>query len=1066
MTDERNLTHEQATAVFDDAPCGIGVFTELTDAPLFLNKAYYELVGYTKEAYQNQIGNDHKKLIFSEDIPLFVQYNKRFYETRTIKNLQYRIVRADGSIRWVKLNISDVLFAGKNASLCYFLDMTSEKNAATQLELVSDNIGDSISVFNVKNGKEVLVYANDNFYKLAGYRREDYRHNPHEHNMRFLNTGDRQNIKNAVKESLGTGKVIEVIYSFLGADNRFHWLRRRLKAIPQGENNDFTLISVTQDISEKKNKELKRAKEAQAFDELERKLSSDQNKLISIFKFNLTKDTVVSAQRKGMSFADLTQFSGINSYSKQYGPQVFENQMEFMKIFSRENFLQTEASGESISHVYQRYSDTGDIIWAKTRVIFSTSPYTGDKIALLYTFDITEEKTVQIAMRKVSESNFDFVFIIDVKKDQIIQAIFNTKLKEEYKNRLKTRYQGKPIGYSNYTTEFFNCYCKEAPEEAIAANSAGVLIEKLEENDTYSNIVKLIRPLSNTPQYLLYRYTYLDETKAKVLATRTDITDSYLKEKQVQAELSMALQRANEANKAKTAFLSAVSHDMRTPLNGILGLTELMLDSISEPRLREDLMQVKNSGHYLLNLINDTLDVNKIESGSLALSPTICEGKEVIKSVLKLAQPNLRAKDIDLKLEIKPLPYTTLFIDIGRIEQVVLNVLGNAIKFSPKGGSIELTMENISVENNIITDRIIIRDHGIGMSKAFLNHIFEPFRQEHQHNKTKYQGTGLGMSITKQILDLMGGEIFVESTQGVGTAVTFTLPMPIATREQIMEAKQKDAIHESDAELRGKRVLLCEDHLLNITITTRLLDRIGVLVDVAENGEIGYQKFISSENGYYDAILMDIRMPVMDGLQATRAIRSAEHPQALTIPIIASTANAFDSDVEEARNAGMNAHISKPIIPEKLYAVLAEELQKASTKGMFSFLDTKRKQKVLVVDDMEVNRAVMEAALNEEYDVLTAGSGTATLQILKDTKDIAAVITDIQMPTMSGVELIRTIRRDSSYDRVALIANTQYGDPNQEESLLLCGADDFVYKPTKPAVITARLQNVLLKYGK
>ncbi|MDO4557209.1 MAG: response regulator, partial [Lachnospiraceae bacterium] len=466
----------------------------------------------------------------------------------------------------------------------------------------------------------------------------------------------------------------------------------------------------------------------------------------------------------------------------------------------------------------------------------------------------------------------------------------------------------------------------------------------------------------------------------------------------------------------------------------------------------QDLIHMELSGRYLLNLINDTLDVNKIESGKLELNPVVCDGRTVFNNVVTLLKPQLVEKNIEFSIEAENLPFNTLYIDVGRVEQIVMNVLGNAIKFTPEGGKIRFKMENISVGNGVILDRVSIEDNGVGMSEEFIPHLFEPFSQEHGGSTTSYQGTGLGMAITKEIIELMGGEISVESIVGKGTKFVFTLPLPIATEEQKAAWKAAQRMDSAAKTLKGKRVLLCEDHPLNTTIATRLMAKKGILVDHAENGKVGVEMFRASALNYYDTVLMDIRMPEMDGIEATRAIRRLNRRDAKRVPIIAMTANAFHEDEKQALDAGMDAHLAKPIDTGKLYDTLEYYMQ-----AEHPYI----RKKILVVDDIPLNRTVIIESIKADYDTLEAENGNEAMNILRNTAGIDAVITDIQMPHMDGKELIRQIRADRDFNHIAILANTQYGDAEQEEELLSIGADDFLYKPTKPRIIKFRLDNIL-----
>jgi signal transduction histidine kinase/CheY-like chemotaxis protein/ketosteroid isomerase-like protein len=535
----------------------------------------------------------------------------------------------------------------------------------------------------------------------------------------------------------------------------------------------------------------------------------------------------------------------------------------------------------------------------------------------------------------------------------------------------------------------------------------------------------------------------------RMLGVLRDVDKEWLEQNR---SLQRALNEAENANMAKTSFLSRMSHDMRTPLNGILGLTTIMKESTSDQKILDDLTELELSGNYLLNLINDTLDVSKIESGKMELHPTICDGRKIFNSALGMAKTNMRNKNITFTVCADNLPFSTLYVDKGRIEQVVMNILGNAIKFTPEGGKIELTMKNLYIKDGVIVDRLTVKDNGVGMSQEFLSHIFEPFVQENMSLTSSYEGTGLGMTITKQLLELMGGSIKIESEQGKGTSVTFTLPLSIATEEQIIQHKKITALDQSHVELEGKRILLCEDHPLNARIAVRLLTGRGAFVECARDGSEGVQMFEESAHNYYDAILMDIRMPVMDGLEATKRIRALSRRDARFVPIIAMTANAFENDVKQTKDAGMDAHLSKPVRVEELFSTLEE---------LLSIDHDSRKQQVLVVDNVKANRTLVRSAIEQDFEVLEAKDGNEALEILEKYRGIDVIIMDIQMSGMDGAELIRQVRSNPDYNHIVIIATTQFGDAEQEENLLAMGANDFVYKPTTLKIVEMRVRNAL-----
>ena len=443
-------------------------------------------------------------------------------------------------------------------------------------------------------------------------------------------------------------------------------------------------------------------------------------------------------------------------------------------------------------------------------------------------------------------------------------------------------------------------------------------------------LIIFIPILGNVFQQFVYGYptiwicmTFMVSAVYIHIQNKRNMVEQEAKNKILQA----ALEQAEQANAAKTAFLSRMSHDMRTPLNGILGLTSFLQEQVTDAHVLNDLADLKTSGQYLLNLINDTLDVSRIESGKLELHPSVCQGQALWKDILKLVRPSIKDKKIDFQVQIEKIPSDLLFVDKSRFEQIMMNILTNCVKFTSEGGRIELTVTNLGIRNDVIMKHIIIKDNGIGMSKEFLPHLFEAFAQEDSSRTSSNNGTGLGMAIVKQLLELMGGKIAVESIRGKGTTFILDLPIPLATTELLEQWQEKRYNQENRAILQHKRILLCEDHPLNRKIAERLLASKGMQVENAENGALGVAMFAHSPVHYYDAVLMDIRMPVMDGIEAATKIRALDRGDSKVVPIIAMTANAFDDDLEQTRKAGMNAHISKPVDRELFFKVLAEQIE-------------------------------------------------------------------------------------------------------------------------------------------
>lgn len=376
--------------------------------------------------------------------------------------------------------------------------------------------------------------------------------------------------------------------------------------------------------------------------------------------------------------------------------------------------------------------------------------------------------------------------------------------------------------------------------------------------------------------------------------------------------LEEALQQANKANRAKTAFLSNMSHDIRTPMNAIIGFTTLAVKHIdSREQVETYLQKIMTSGNHLLGLINDILDMSHIESGKIHLDEKPCSLSEILGGIRSIVQADADAKQLGLHIDASGVEDDMFYCDKLRLNQILLNLLGNAIKYTNAGGQIGLKItEKQGAPAGCANYEFRIKDTGIGISKKFLEHIFEPFERERNSTISGIQGTGLGMAITKSIVDMMNGLIKVESQVGVGTEVTVLLTFRIHDEES---AVMTDKETKSERTLRIGRILLTEDNELNQEIAEEILTEAGFTVEIAENGKRAVEMIKNSEPGYYQLILMDIQMPVMDGYQATKAIRKLADKELASIPIVAMTANAFEEDKQAALRYGMNAHITKPI---------------------------------------------------------------------------------------------------------------------------------------------------------
>ena len=395
-------------------------------------------------------------------------------------------------------------------------------------------------------------------------------------------------------------------------------------------------------------------------------------------------------------------------------------------------------------------------------------------------------------------------------------------------------------------------------------------------------------------------------------------------EQETNKELNRLRMAAESANAAKSTFLNNMSHDIRTPMNAIIGFTNIALKQNPKPEIKACLDKIRDSSEHLLTLINDVLDISRIESGKIQFSPVPVDITEVADAVVNLTHGFLSNRNITFQCNLEEPETRYVLADALRIREVLVNILGNAVKFTKDGGQIRFDAGyRPGADGQHIVVCYRIADTGVGMSEEYVEHIFDEFSQEENIARTQYKGTGLGMAITKRYVDLMGGRITVESKKGEGS--TFTVELPVEVTEESRLPKRDRSAGSND--LTGVKVLMAEDNDLNAEIAAIQLEELGIQITRAADGKEAVRVFSENPAGTFDIILMDIMMPVMNGFEATAAIRGLPNrPDAMRIPIIAMTANAFAEDVQASLDAGMNGHLSKPIVIDEVVKTIARNL--------------------------------------------------------------------------------------------------------------------------------------------
>lgn len=486
------------------------------------------------------------------------------------------------------------------------------------------------------------------------------------------------------------------------------------------------------------------------------------------------------------------------------------------------------------------------------------------------------------------------------------------------------------------TGQSFNQFCEGVLGKPRATDKMMKLSDLL-------NVEAIVSHLNDSPNgynitYLLtenseerikmMKFFWIDNRHKSFGILRMDITEAEREQEKQKESLVNALNVASEANKAKSDFLSSMSHDIRTPMNAIIGMTELALDNVDDKeQVKDSLKTISSSSYHLLAMINDVLDMGRIESGQMVMAQNYVKHSEEFLGVINRTEALAKTKNLKFEHSFS-VKHNRCIGDKVRMNRIIDNLIGNAVKFTPAGGTISLDLKELDLDKpNVGLYQFVVSDTGVGIDRETQRHIFEPFYRNETNDSEKIEGTGLGLSIVKAFLDLCGGTIKIESDVGRGSKFIVNIPLRLSLDSDEKEDGPVGGMRIDTAGLNGISVLLAEDHPVNQKVAKLVLQKAGVKVTIAENGQEALDTFKKSGRDEFEIILMDVRMPVMDGNSAARAIRQCSHPNARTVPIIAMTANAFASDVKESLEAGMNAYLAKPIQPVRLYQEMLDQLK-------------------------------------------------------------------------------------------------------------------------------------------
>ncbi len=1005
----------------------------------FINRQMLDYLGYgSEEEFVRDIDGKITNCMHPDDRTMVDRTVDGQLEKGDEYVVEYRMRKKDGSYIWVHdLGRRIIAENGRPAIVSVCIDITGQKKMQDELLHLYNNIPGA--VFRCRYDEDLSVIdANDGLFEFLGYSREEFSAMGSRMSA-VIHPEDMPDVTERISEQLRHGSTVHSENRLVCKDGSIKWVSVKGQMFQEKDGAQFfcVFIDITDEKRlQKRNNELYE-QELAYFVELSSEEGSSQGR-INITQ-NRTENYIATPQMAiagvGTTYDELVEHLAASAVDPAYGERIYNS-------LARDKVLTGYASGKTDYHFeFLRKREDEGAFWSSTSFQLYRKPGTDDIIAFFYTTDNTAFKLQEKLLKKIAELDFDLLTQVDIRRNRQRPISSSPGDFQAELRRMALQYMD-----------------EEARQECLQKLDFEYMEQKLEQTPVYTFVLEMKDEQGNQ-RVKRFQVFYIDKELGKVCVARSDVTDIVQKEQRQKDELAAALVAAEQANAAKSDFLSRMSHEIRTPMNAIIGMSTIAAQSVGDDELVSDcISKIGISSRFLLSLINDILDMSRIESGKMLLKNERIPTEEFLVGVNSICYSQAAAKGVEYECIVDPVLDDYYMGDAMKLQQVLLNVLSNAIKFTGEGGKVTFSAAQRHRTKNDAVLRFVVNDTGVGMSEEFLPRIFEPFSQESTGTTALYGGTGLGLAISKNIVDLMDGRITVRSIKDIGTEFTIDVKLDITEEEKLHRHQKKhdynfshlktlvvdddvvvcesavvtlremgvtaewvDSGHKAVERVRelwdteryfdmilidwkmpgmdgietarriraivgpevtiiimtaydwvsieheaklagvnllmskpmfksalvsafsralgekeekeqqsepeaydftGKRILLAEDNAINTEVAVMLLESRGFQVDTVENGLKAMELFSKTEKGYYNAILMDIRMPLMDGLTAANSIRHLSNEDAQTIPIIAMTANAFDDDIEKSKAAGMDAHLAKPIDSERLYQTL------------------------------------------------------------------------------------------------------------------------------------------------
>ena len=933
------------------------------------------------------------------------------------------------------------------------IDITARKRAQDEVQLLYNNIPGA--VFRCRFDDDFTVIdANDGLFDFLGYTRAEFAALGSRMSA-VIHPEDLSNLREKLLAQLEHGHTIRHENRLVCKDGSVKWISIKAQLL-QGSEPYFYCIFV--DITDEKRLRVRirelYEQELAYFSELTSEDGSIQG------RFNVTRNRLESS----LTTSDIALAKDGDSYDQAiaaFASSAADPQCRdaILRGLARENVLTDYAAGKvNYRFDFLRRRSDGREFWGSTSFRSCRNPETGDVMLFFRTTDITEKKLQEELLNQLAVLNYDVIMEISIPLDTHRIISFDRRQRETIPRQGKFQ-----EGIRDIADRFMDAAAKK---EYLSKLDYAYMERQLAQRPAYSFVLE-VQDRWGDRRVKRFQVFSISKELGRVCLARSDVTDVVRQEHRQKEALASALVAAEQANAAKSDFLSRMSHEIRTPMNAIIGMSAIAAQSVGRDELVADcIAKIGISSRFLLSLINDILDMSRIESGKMLLKSEPIPTEEFLNGINSICYSQAVAKGVDYECILDPVLNDCYIGDAMKLQQVLINILSNAVKFTQEGGKVTFSVSQHRRTKNGALLRFIVNDTGRGISDDFLPHIFEPFSQESTGTTALYSGTGLGLAISKNIVDMMGGKITVRSIKGIGTEFTVDVKLGVTEEDRLRHRPKKQ-----DYNFSHLKTLVVDDDVAVCESAILTLREMGIQAEWVDSGRkaVDQVRVLWDRGRYYDLILIDWKMPEMDGLETARRIRAIVGPE---VTIIIMTAYDWTAIEHEAKLAGVNLLMSKPMFKSSLISAFSKALGEKEERTQpvqepdYDFTG----RRVLLAEDNAINTEVAVLLLESKgFQVDTAENGLRALEMFSKTEQgyYSAILMDIRMPLMDGLTAAANIRHLSNADArtIPIIAMTANAFDDDIEKSRASGMNAHLAKPVDPALLYQTLYDFIFREG-